>query len=162
MNCLHCNLETQNPKFCSMSCAAKHNNKKYPKRIRSIIYCQNCGLEKPNSVHKESKYCRVCRPNYGQDLTLAQAIYKKHGAPNAYTLIRVRARQIAKSINLVKCSKCSYDKHIEIAHIKAISDFSQDTLISEINSLDNLLALCPNCHWEFDNLPREEIINFQI
>lgn len=29
--------------------------------------------------------------------------------------------------------------------------FSMDSLISEINSLENLIYLCPNCHWEFDN-----------
>lgn len=35
-------------------------------------------------------------------------------------------------------------------HIKAIKLSIKSTRISEINSLDNLIALCPNCHWEFD------------
>ena len=26
-----------------------------------------------------------------------------------------------------------------------------DQLISEINNIDNLIALCPNHHWEFDH-----------
>ena len=38
-----------------------------------------------------------------------------------------------------------------MAHIKAVSDFNDDTLISEINDIDNLIALCPNHHWEYDN-----------
>ena len=46
---------------------------------------------------------------------------------------------------------CGYDKHYEIAHIKPVSDFEDDALITEINSIDNLIALCPNHHWEFDN-----------
>lgn len=49
------------------------------------------------------------------------------------------------------CVVCGYDKTYEVAHIKAVSDFDDDTLISEINSIDNLIALCPNHHWEFDH-----------
>lgn len=50
-----------------------------------------------------------------------------------------------------KCAICGYDKHVEIAHIKPVSEFDDNTLISEINSIDNLIALCPNHHWEFDH-----------
>lgn len=49
------------------------------------------------------------------------------------------------------CAICGYDKHIEIAHIKAVSDFEDSATIAEINSIDNLIALCPNHHWEYDN-----------
>lgn len=51
----------------------------------------------------------------------------------------------------LKCAICGYDKHVEIAHIKAVSDFKESALISEINNIDNLIALCPNHHWEYDN-----------
>ena len=44
-----------------------------------------------------------------------------------------------------------YNKHIEIAHKKAVSDFDDSATIAEINDINNLIALCPNCHWEFDN-----------
>lgn len=40
---------------------------------------------------------------------------------------------------------------MEICHIKPISEFSDDTLIAIINHPDNIVILCPNCHWEFDN-----------
>ena len=50
-----------------------------------------------------------------------------------------------------RCICCGYDKHFEVAHIKAVSDFDDDALISEINNEDNLIALCPNHHWEYDN-----------
>ena len=49
------------------------------------------------------------------------------------------------------CAICGYDKHIDIAHIKAVADFDDDTLISEINDINNLIGLCPNHHWEYDN-----------
>jgi len=48
------------------------------------------------------------------------------------------------------CVVCFYNKIIHVAHIKDVSSFSDETLISVINSLDNLTALCPNHHWEFD------------
>lgn len=50
-----------------------------------------------------------------------------------------------------ECAICGYDKHYEVAHIIAVSDFDDNTLISEINNIDNLIALCPNHHWEYDN-----------
>ena len=50
-----------------------------------------------------------------------------------------------------KCAVCGYDKHIDIAHIKVVSDFSDNTLVSEISKVDNLIALCPNHHWEYDH-----------
>ena len=49
------------------------------------------------------------------------------------------------------CKNCGYDKHVEVCHIKSISEFDKTSLISEINSLDNLIYLCPNCHWEYDH-----------
>lgn len=49
------------------------------------------------------------------------------------------------------CIVCGYDKHFEVAHIKAVSSFSGDSLISEINDVNNLVALCPNHHWEYDH-----------
>lgn len=50
-----------------------------------------------------------------------------------------------------KCSICGYSNHVEVAHIKPVSEFSNETLVSEINSPINLIGLCPNHHWEFDN-----------
>lgn len=47
--------------------------------------------------------------------------------------------------------QCGYDKHVEVCHIKAIRDFDLKTKIKDINSKENLVLLCPNCHWEFDN-----------
>lgn len=50
-----------------------------------------------------------------------------------------------------KCCICGYDKHYEVAHIKAVSSFDDNALIDTINNIDNLIALCPNHHWEYDN-----------
>jgi hypothetical protein len=76
---------------------------------------------------------------------------------NRYTKIRRAARTVINNAihpNDRKCSKCGYDKHIEVCHIKSIKDFDLETPISVINSLDNLMLLCPNCHWEKDYLDK--------
>jgi predicted restriction endonuclease len=49
------------------------------------------------------------------------------------------------------CKVCGYDKHIQVCHIKSVSSFKDDDLITEINSKNNLVGLCPNHHWEFDH-----------
>ena len=148
-NCLFCGTSTKNKKFCSRSCSAKLNNKKFPKRKskRSLI-CPQCN----NKKDPRSSFCKNCTPRNGLgDLTLKEAIYEKHHKSSAYALVRSRARAIAKELGLDKCQVCGYNKHVEIAHKKAISTFKDSTLVSTINSKDNLIALCPNCHWEYDH-----------
>lgn len=49
------------------------------------------------------------------------------------------------------CVRCGYNKHAEVCHIQAVSAFAPGTLVREINAPDNLVMLCPNCHWEFDH-----------
>ena len=66
--------------------------------------------------------------------------------------IRKLAEKIYKENNSeCKCAVCGYDKHIEVAHIKAVSDFDDNNTIAEINDISNLIGLCPNHHWEYDN-----------
>lgn len=70
----------------------------------------------------------------------------------ARSAIQKCARKIYDLSNKPKyCIVCGYNKHYEVAHIKAVSDFDDESLISEINDINNLIALCPNHHWEYDN-----------
>lgn len=155
-HCVNCNKETKNPKFCSRSCAAIYNNKHAPtvinNRRKKTKKCRVCsGL-----IYSFQTFCKGCRDSAylitHPDTTLADVIYRKHHKSSAFSLVRRRARTIAKHQGWKACSKCGYDKHIEICHIKSISSFPETALVSEVNALDNLLPLCPNCHWEHDNL----------
>ena len=49
------------------------------------------------------------------------------------------------------CTVCGYDKHVEVAHIKPVAEFDDSATVKEINSIDNLVGLCPNHHWEYDH-----------
>lgn len=59
---------------------------------------------------------------------------------------------IAKRKNPKYCDKiCRYDKHYEVCHIIPISNFKNEDKMFEVNKPSNLIALCRNCHWEFDH-----------
>ena len=83
--------------------------------------------------------------------TLGEAI-KNHThniGTNRFNCIRRSARYEFR--HLTVCEGCGYDKHVEMCHIKPLTSFSLDTLVSVINDRSNIKVLCPNCHWEFDN-----------
>lgn len=145
VHCLHCNVCTDNPKFCSRSCAAAYNNKKHPKRRLELNTCKTCQIP----VKSGHTYCTVCLPQ-SKDYTLEEVMYDKHHKSSSWALVRSRARAICKDLEKA-CKNCGYSKHTEICHIKPIKDFPLETKLSVVNSLENLLILCPNCHWEFDN-----------
>lgn len=150
MQCMNCGCDTDNPKFCDRSCAASFSNRNSPKRIAKVWKCETCSCV----VGKRQRFCEPCRSQRTNvDMTIAEAIYKNHHRSSAYSLIRNRARISTKDRDQC-CEHCGYDKHVEAAHIVAISDFSDDTLVSVVNDPSNIKLLCPNCHWEFDNLPR--------
>lgn len=141
-NCLHCNKETNNPKFCSRSCSAKETNK-VPKRKAKQRNCSSCG----DLIQSRRTKCDACLAP--KDMSLEQAIYYRHHRSSAFTLVRSRARASVREEEQV-CESCGYDKHVEVCHIKPIHSFPLETMLSEINRRDNLKILCPNCHWEFD------------
>ena len=69
-----------------------------------------------------------------------------------HVTIRDRAKYIYRKSELPKkCIICGYDKHYHICHIKDIKDFGDDAKLSIVNVLENLVALCPTHHWEFDH-----------
>jgi len=66
--------------------------------------------------------------------------------------IRVHARwKFRNDGGQLKCEKCGYTKHTELCHIKSISSFPKETLVSIVNDRSNIMFLCPNCHWELDH-----------
>lgn len=122
--------------------------------------CNDCRHIKLNNckcgeqIKSRSKSCRKCKilfeQNRAEGFTLGDKCYDKISS-SRFGYVRYRARIIGELLEFSRCRACGYDKHFEVCHIKAVTDFTDDTLISEINSPDNLVPLCPNCHWEFDN-----------
>lgn len=147
--CANCGKVTTNPKFCSTSCAAKYNNVHFPKRKKEKQewICVECG----GPTTERRKYCNQCAPSQlnWMDKTIAEL--SRDGYHQMYRVVRNLARRTFKeSGRAFVCAVCDYSEHVEICHIRAISSFDKRTKIREVNRLDNLVALCPNHHWELD------------
>ena len=138
-------------KFCSQSCsaiAANQNTK------RKMYYCKQCGklLGYGHDQCGQKQLCNDCNLFNVDWCSITYGDVKGQRKYQVNSRIREIARRLyQKSGKPQKCMNCGYDKHYEVCHIKGISTHSDDTSISEINKLDNLIALCPNCHWEFDH-----------
>ena len=161
--CLYCQEETKNAKFCSRSCAASLNNKLVPKRVLTRK-CTQC-----NSVVRDYRSL-LCEQHYSeykdkysyQNKTIGEyrnmsSVSGKHPSW-IHAHVRLFARNWNKDLRKIPCAKCGYKKHVELCHIKDISSFHDDALLSEVNSINNIIQLCPNCHWEFDNGYRNNFI----
>lgn len=109
--------------------------------------CPKCSI---NIIAHDSKTCRSCSKNKG-DVTIGEVLYGESYNPNSFSLIRWRSRRSVSAELSSGCEVCGYRKHVEVCHIKPVSDFSRDTKMSVVNDRGNLIILCPNCHWEFDN-----------
>jgi predicted HNH restriction endonuclease len=152
----HSEIKKTNNNFCSRSCSATYNNKKYPREklkpwpetVQKYSACKKCG--KQLNYKKRRMLCSLCKNTSNDNKTLAEVAYDKHHKSSCWALVRSRARAVMKHKPQI-CSKCGYDKHVEVAHIKSIKNFDLNTLISEVNDESNLILLCPNCHWEYDH-----------
>jgi predicted restriction endonuclease len=123
-------------KFCNQSCAATHNNILKKKKIKVKLFKQ-----------------KLPKFNYLLDKNKGETFNFHSNWQSARTSIRKHAVYVFNNSSKPKvCIRCGYDKHIEVCHIKSVSEFNDETSILEINNINNLMALCPNHHWEFDNL----------
>lgn len=164
--------------FCSRSCSAKLRRglQRNPPKPRT---CKSCGAEFTCSTsHRSYTFCSPCSGNKEHLLTPHLRLRKRHGS-NEYIRVDFRLMTLEEAMNspyvkgkhrshiydfvrrfnrswnkhLLKlpCLYCGYSKHSELAHIKGIKTFSLDSTLGEINNVSNVLPLCRNCHWEFDN-----------
>lgn len=75
----------------------------------------------------------------------------------AKPVICKNANRMAKKYGLKKeCFLCGYDKLVELCHIRPVSDFPDDALISEINAKNNLIYLDRSCHKALDRKTLDE------
>lgn len=125
-------------KFCNHSCSAKYFNSL---RVKNN-YCKICGKKIPI----RRKRCDDCLSVYSGNLINKKKseISIRHIRTNAVNIFR-------KKYPNIECLFCGYNKFTEICHKKPISYFSNNSLVKEINDINNLMQLCPNCHWEFDH-----------
>jgi hypothetical protein len=70
-----------------------------------------------------------------------------------FNLVREQARKKLRNEGRTVCENtvCTYRNHVQACHRVPITDFPLTATIAVVNASDNLLALCPNCHWDFDH-----------
>jgi hypothetical protein len=130
--------EVRKKTYCDRSCSATYNNK----------------VRERNSKDKKNKVVKEKKPTFGylegvtkKEFFDLKGVYYKFRA-----VIRRHAHYIYHQNNgEKKCKVCGYENHVEVCHIKSVSSFGNNDLITDINSFNNLIGLCPNHHWEFDN-----------
>ena len=159
MKCLNCEEETINPKFCSRSCSASYNNVKFPKRTikRKCTQC-DCVVRNYRSKlceehwqeHLKNKRDAIENKTIGEYRNTVKSAGLHRSSIHAN--IRGLAGSWFKHLKAKPCAKCGYDKHVELCHIKSMSSFPDSALVKVVNNRKNIIQLCPNCHWEFDNL----------
>lgn len=152
-------------KYCSCRCMAIVSNKTHTKRkkvdrppekmppkgmrARKLRPCNVCGKTVKGYAHAK------CKPPVREVCTLKDAqdracLNGKHPSwRNSY--VRTMGRALNKDLSRSGCQVCGYSTHIEYAHIRPITDFPEDSLLSMVNHPDNMLILCRNHHWEFDH-----------
>ena len=154
---------TKNKRFCSRSCSAQVTNREVIKRSHSRI-CKRCGNR---ARSYKSDLCEEHFQDYlnrfKTDKTIGEyrnalSVKGKHGSW-LHSHVRNFARSWNKHLLELPCARCGYSLHVELAHIIPVASFEDLALLSEVNSEKNIVQLCRNCHWEFDNgLSEDEFI----
>ena len=156
-NCLFCLNEfigDYRKKFCNHRCAATYNSKKV---VSKTNVCKKCGAtfllkKKGVSGFLFKINCIDCSMEVSFENQTKGSLYKRRkNWQSANSTLRNHARKIYLASTMPQKCFCGYDKYFEVCHIKPVKDFSDDAKVLEINSINNLISLCPTHHWEFDN-----------
>lgn len=149
VQCFNCSKQTDNPKFCSRSCAVTFNNKNNPKRKRKRK-CVSC----ERLILSSRQFCSECfenRPKRWDDRKEANRFYVKQS--------RKRLKTKAVDYKGGSCVKCGYslchaalefhhldpaEKDFHLSHA-ATNTWSWDRIKQE---LDKCILLCCRCHRE--------------
>jgi hypothetical protein len=151
--------------FCSDYCRDDFYSRTKTYSRKSTSLCIDCGniiqLKKRNiSGFIKKKYCDECRIERFkrhiseiENKTKGELFKNRKNWQSARSCIRSHAFKVFFYDNKkeYKCEYCKYSLYIEVCHKKSVSEFSDDAKIKEINDIGNLIGLCPNHHWEYDN-----------
>lgn len=153
------NKEISNALGCCKSVITYHVREKKKIGIKKKNLC-SCG----NYKSLVAERCQECENKLRREKLMSRTLGdikdSTSNKNNPFHLVRAQARMIMEESKAKhECAICGFSEYVETCHIKAISDFTLDTRVSEVNRLDNLVYLCPNHHILLDRnkLSNEEI-----
>lgn len=154
-----------NPNYCKFCENIIECNRKQLTKIRQRQFCSlNCfhffSKKQRSLIEKKKKrtleeYKRTRLQN-SEDFLKKRTLEAHFNESKNYfsgrsNITKIAQRIMKNSERERKCGNCGYLKHVEVAHVKSVASFSKDSTLYDVNRLENLIYLCPNCHWEFDN-----------
>lgn len=149
MECLRCQQQTNNPKFCSLSCSASYNNSKAPKRKRQERKCANCDKQfifHPSEASTAKCCSNQCRLEYAWTQKYDKVMQDRGWKPNV-TNNTIRNWFIKFYGN--NCMLCGVDAdNWQGKPITLIVDHINGDCQNQ--SLDNVRIVCPNCDSQLD------------
>jgi hypothetical protein len=166
--CLNCDktfTKINSNRFCSRKCGKEFavEDKIVIQGSQTKRFCIRCNTREvfnkkricDSCYSKELSPIRVLSLNGYQGITLEDLKASAKNNHQFQTKLRTHSRKTYFDSNRPKiCDHCGYNKHVDVCHIQDVKNFHPDTLITVVNSLDNLVAFCPKHHWEFDhNIP---------
>lgn len=159
--CKFCSIEfitrDSEAKFCSRLCYHSFKKNEYREVLAKtqelvIKTCLECNS--PFEFDKKSRkgdFCNfICRStNQMKNISIGEM--SRYTEQNKYRAIRDKAHNFYNTFGKsCSCANCGYSKHVELCHIKAITDFDKSESVWECNKPENIIFLCPNCQWELD------------
>ena len=119
----------------------------------TVKCCKRCN----EVINSKYEYCALCR-SYNKQIVLGYTIaqikelYKDKTSMAVAAKIRGYGATIYNRSTRPKyCVNCYYSRHYEVCHIRQVKDFPETATMAEVHALDNLIALCPTCHWQLDH-----------
>lgn len=136
--CIECKGDIKRGiKFCSSSCAAKYNNRVYPKRTKGRVKpnCLSCNKQLDSYV---KKYCdNVCQKDRQ---------YKAETKPRFEKGLIKDRNTLRRLLNIERGTVCSVCNIVEWNGKKIVLEVDHVDGNADNNMPDNLRLICPNCH----------------
>lgn len=150
MNCVNCNKETKNARFCSRNCSTSFNNKGKPHgpKRKKFNKCPICGI----ITDGRRTYCSLDHKRMGllKRLAGARGIFALNEeeiftVESRYSRSAVRRFILEKNVKIAACSHNVWEDKV------LTKDLHHKNNVQTDNRKENLEFLCPNCHSMTEN-----------
>lgn len=143
-NCLNCNLETKNPKFCSQSCSATFTNKLRTTK-RENKKCLFCNNNIAITKSKNNIFCNVeCSGKFKNKQNIEKWLSGEIDGLDTLGNLKSFLKDYLRKIRGDKCELCGWDKINPVTKkVPIVADHIDGNYKN--NRPENIRLICPNC-----------------